>query len=638
MQLNTAYTQFFPLHFVLYTVAFLSSNLNLFAQNLVPNPDFEYYNQCPFAGDVTGPMTCEPWISMSSANYFNVCWPGGFGVPSNFSGYQPAHSGDGYVGGYQRDTREFIYAQLLEPLVAGQCYEVSFYASCANIWCGINHLGAHFTNEEPAWPSGVIPQLDGGGQFFADTLNWMLISGTFVASGGEEWITLGNFYTNANTQFDPDCHLSTIAAYYYFDDVVVQATTTYPIDVDLGGPYVECNYVNLDPDIPGAYYGWSDGSNDPSLLVTESGTYTVVVSFDGCIGGVGTADVTILGSPPVDFGPDVTICPGETYTINLDGTLGEYVWQDGSTNPSYIISTAGNYSVSFDDGCDVSWDEIMVTVLNPPDFTLGPDTFLCPGDQVNIFMNPALGQFTWQDNSHNAFYFIDDPGTFALTITNQCGEHVDEIEVSALDPPDFTLGPDNQLLCIGTTLNLSFDPALGEFNWQNGSTLPYFAIDTTGLYALTVTNACGTLSDQIQVTEINAPDADLGGTGLLCPGETLILDVSTNYGEYYWQDGSSGSQFAVITAGEYSVTVTNQCGSDSDVIQVQAAPDIVAPDLGPDTSICSGQPLLLEVNQPGANIVWNNLSTGQTLLVRNLFCKGLHHLRIVYRHHQRFDQ
>lgn len=584
------------------------------AQNLVPNPDFEYYDQCPFPGDVDGPLTCAPWISMSSANYFNVCFPGAFGVPDNFRGFQPAHSGDGYVGGYQRDSREYIYVQLLEPLVAGQCYEVSFYASCSNEGCALNHLGANFTVDEPTWVY-VVPTIDGGGQFFDDTLNWFQISGTFIAAGGEEWLTLGNFYSNPNSPYDPDCVQQFMYAYYYFDDVVVQPTTTYPIDVDLGGPYVECNYVNLDPQIPDANYAWSDGSTDSTLFVTESGTYSVVVSFDGCVGGVGTTDVIILGSPAVDCGPDVTICPGESYVINLDPLAGDYIWQDGSTNPTNTITATGFYSVFLDDGCDVSFDEIEVTVLDPPSFSLGADTILCPGDQFSVVMDPSAGEFTWQDNSSNYYYFIDEPGTYALTITNQCGEDEDEFEVNGLSLPDFDLGADSVFLCAGTTLNLVVEPFMGDYQWQDGTTMPSYSINTPGLYSLTVTNACGSLSDDVNVTEINAPEVDLGGTALLCPGETLLLDAGDNYGEYSWQNGSTDPQFLVTSGGEYGVTITNPCGTASDLILVEQAPEVLPPNLGPDTSICSGGSLLLSVNQSDVSIQWSDLSTDNDLLV-----------------------
>ncbi|HZV70503.1 MAG TPA: hypothetical protein VFG10_13200, partial [Saprospiraceae bacterium] len=593
-----------------------------FAQNLVPNPGLEEYNVCPFIGDVDGSMTCAPWISMYSANYFNSCFPGPWGTPDNCKGFQYPHSGEAYIGGYQGSNtgggREFLQVQLTAPLIGGQCYEVSFFANLSNIYnCGINHLGALLTSTAVTYGQaiGMIPQIDGGGQFFSDTVNWFIISGTFVADGGEQYLTLGNFYLNANTQFDPMCDDLFLWAYYYFDDVLVQETETFPIDVDLGGPYESCDYFVLDPGIPDAHYVWSDGSHNSTLVVTTSGTYSVIVSFEGCMAGQASTDVIILGSPPVSLGTNVTLCPGESHTINLNESAGDYIWQDGTTEAEYTISNTGTYSVTLYDGCDFTEDIINVTVLDPPEpFSLGEDAIVCPGEVLTISFDPSLGDFTWQDNSSNSFYNIEDVGTYALTISNQCGEASDEIEITSVDPPQFSLGPNSLLLCVGDTIDLIFDQSMGDFIWQDGSTDPFYTITETGLYSLTVSNPCGIVDDQLNVLQISVPVVNLNGTIYLCPGDDLMLDAGDSYGDITWQDGSSDQFYNVTTSGFYAVTITNDCGTASGSVVVDIEDDIVQPDLGPDTSICQGGDLLLQI-APIGTIEWSDGSTDHQFLV-----------------------
>src|SRR5690606_22868406 len=71
----------------------------------------------------------------------------------------------------------------------------------------------------------------------------------------------------------------------------------------------------------------------------------------------------------------------------------------------------------------------------------------------------------------------------------------------------------------------------------------------------------------------------------------------------------------VTTSGTYAVTVTNLCGTDADTVQVAFASPLVLPNLGPDTSLCAGEQLLLHAGNPGAAILWQDMSTADTLLV-----------------------
>jgi hypothetical protein len=53
------------------------------------------------------------------------------------------------------------------------------------------------------------------GRFLNDTLNWMLVSDTFIAEGGERYFVVSNIDT-ANTQFSNNNPGG--GCYYYFDD------------------------------------------------------------------------------------------------------------------------------------------------------------------------------------------------------------------------------------------------------------------------------------------------------------------------------------------------------------------------------------------------------------------------------------
>ena len=523
--------------------------------------------------------------------------------------------GDAYVGGYMSGSggEEFFSVKLREPLIAGQCYDVSFFINRADSGCAINHIGAIFTTEPDLVGS---PQIDWSGQFLNDSIEWTEIFGSFIAEGGEEYMTLGNFYPDDETDFNAECDLEYPFGYYYFDDVNVELSSPGgSFSVDLGGPYISCYSQTLTADMDGAYFTWSDGSHGSSLVVTESGTYSVTVSV-ACVEAEATTEVTILGSPPVTLGPDIEMCEGQAYTITLDPNDGSYLWNDGSTTPEYTFTTTGLYSVTLDDGCDLTSDQIFVNVVSLPlPFTLGEDTTLCPGDTIQYIFDGSIGDFHWQDGSHASSYTISGPGTFALTISNSCGTVSDAIQVDFVDFPDFTLGPDSVILCTGEVINFDFPEDLGDFMWQDGSTESSYQITTAGSYSLTVSNVCGMHSDQIIVTESDYPEFELGDSISLCPGETVTLIAPDFDGEYTWQDGSYQMEYHVLESGIYALTVTNTCGSYSDEIVVDFAPDIQPPDLGADVSLCPGEEILLTVGQTEGSVLWNDLSTDNTLLV-----------------------
>lgn len=207
--------------------------LSMFSQNLVPNPSFEEYKPCPEGG---GDLFTLNWrvtqsCSAASPDYFNACAAGSdYGVPDNIGGTQEAQYGDAYAGFYQygqNSFREYITTQLISPLIAGNTYEVSFYLSLPErIILATDNIGAILTNEplECTIHEHLIevePQVTAG-YFITSITDWSLVTGTFVANGGEEYITIGNFYSDEDTPTIvansggnlPNC-------YYYVDSVSV---------------------------------------------------------------------------------------------------------------------------------------------------------------------------------------------------------------------------------------------------------------------------------------------------------------------------------------------------------------------------------------------------------------------------------
>ena len=102
------------------------------AQNLVPNPSFEYFTSCPKFQEF---YKLTPWCGLSGGeDSYNVCFnavggPGGTGVPYGFQGFQYPRTGNGMgsvilflVGAGVQDHREYIHVPLTKPLQVGKTY------------------------------------------------------------------------------------------------------------------------------------------------------------------------------------------------------------------------------------------------------------------------------------------------------------------------------------------------------------------------------------------------------------------------------------------------------------------------------------------------------------------------------------
>ncbi len=226
--------------FLSFILFFLVSNI--YSQNLVPNPSFETITQCPVVESRI--YYAPPWFQPSTwhGNVINSCTSDLFdtcgasitsqGIPQNINGYQYARTGIGYAGIIPyNDTLnaiEYLEVPLLDTLITNHTYCAEYYVSLANPYGeAISNMGAYFSVDSLLDATYlhainyVTPQIENPlSNMLSDTLNWMLVSGSFIANGGEKFMTIGNFHLPATT------HTVYInggynESYYYIDDVSV---------------------------------------------------------------------------------------------------------------------------------------------------------------------------------------------------------------------------------------------------------------------------------------------------------------------------------------------------------------------------------------------------------------------------------
>ncbi len=213
--------------------------------NLVPNPSFEDTIHCPFMPSQIN--FANHWYKPTggTSDYFNNCSVGQVGVPSNVQGTQLARTGNGYAGFITYyagvNQREYIQTQLDSILKPNHNYCVNFYVNLADsqdVAC--NNFGMYFSDtaiSSTSWaPLYVLPQINNNilTNHLTNQVGWTLISGNFIAIGGEAYITLGNFLSDANSDTTRIHFGSNIGSYYYIDDISVIDCTDVGIREESG--------------------------------------------------------------------------------------------------------------------------------------------------------------------------------------------------------------------------------------------------------------------------------------------------------------------------------------------------------------------------------------------------------------------
>jgi hypothetical protein len=374
-------------------VIFILSVSNGYTQNIILNGSFEELDTTKF-----GFARLLYW-QQSSNGSVDAFFP--FGEPSfnssddtNFFGYQLPQQGINYIGSLYFASggglpanccREPIIAKTSTPLVSGTQYCISFYMSLADIYnCSMNRIDAYFSNlpydpvlSSPPYLTYTIPHfMADTTQTYGDKLNWVKIGGSYLATGGENYITFGNLHLNNAT--DTICNgiidisPSEKSAYYYMDNFSLEEIK--PVDagndvfINPGGATVIGN--NADS---ASSYVWSpnyfiDDTNAVNPTVNPPVTTTYYVSKTQC--SITTTDsVTVVVAPlgvvSINENTKVGIYPnpnngtftithnliGKNYVLEIIDLMGKVVHQEMLTTTKQEIKTkqlnTGFYFINF---------------------------------------------------------------------------------------------------------------------------------------------------------------------------------------------------------------------------------------------------------------------------------------------------
>jgi OmpA-OmpF porin, OOP family len=218
--------------------------------NLIENGSFESIKG-KLKG-LGGIENSEGWFSPSAAKadiFNNDTKIPEISTSGNKFGKEEPKNGDKYAGivafSYgDKVQRSYISKEMKYPMQKGMKYCVSMYVSLAELSkYASNQLAFQFTNKALQQEKGAIigPShiLHLEKKVISATYGWEKICGTYIAEGGEKFVTIGNFTNNEGTKNEKTGKTTykgtpAIAAYYYIDDVNISLTDTKK-QCDCGG-------------------------------------------------------------------------------------------------------------------------------------------------------------------------------------------------------------------------------------------------------------------------------------------------------------------------------------------------------------------------------------------------------------------
>lgn len=198
-----------------------------------------------------------------------------------------------------------------------------------------------------------------------------------------------------------------------------------------------------------------------------------------------------------------------------------------------------------------------------------------------------------------------------------CDSLIRATQLNVLPNTPVNLGADYGI-CEGETTTL-FSTLTGvAFLWNTGSSDSSIIVDETGDYYVTATNAAGCqTSDTINISVQPYPEVTFANDTTICFGQTLTLIPTTLHPvNYFWQDSSTNNTFNALTAGTYSVTVTDAlagCESNAAITITNGTPLNLQLN---DTIICESIPWQLDFDYPTAvSVEWQDGSQSNSYLI-----------------------
>jgi len=399
-------------------------------------------------------------------------------------------------------------------------------------------------------------------------------------------------------------------------------------------------------------YLWNSGQTTQTAQNIPAGPHTVTVTdAQGC-------NVQIIITVPEPFKLTSSFtnvaddqcagsCQGSaTITPNGGITPYSYSWSSSSITPGVQTATglcAGAYTVTVQDanGC-TDTQSLSIGSAPPIQVQFSPVSPSCSG-----LSNGAIGTnvsggappflYLWETGSNTPNLQNATCGNHFLTVTDAVGcTKIDTVLVDC--PVAVVVNTFNiqAVKCFGASDGTASVQAQGgtvpySFLWSdpNNQTFQQASNLASGMYTVTVTdaNACSTTASTLipQPSPLNSP---VSTTNISCINAATGTAMANPAGgtapySFVWSTGSTAQQLSNLSAGTYTVTVTdsNQCTASNTATVTQPAQGItvnITQTFTPCFGETNGQATATVTAGPGSLLLYNWSNGQQSAVVNGL--------------------
>ena len=361
-------------------------------------------------------------------------------------------------------------------------------------------------------------------------------------------------------------------------------------------------------------YNWNNSATTASITGVIAGTYSVTVTdANGCADSTSviiTEPTTLVASAIVD---DSVSCNGfndgqATASATGGTTVYSYNWSSGATSATATGLTAGTYTVTITDanGCT---DTSSTTVFEPTVLTVSTSVVNISCNGANDGEAAATGagatpgySYLWSTGATTATATNLGPGTYSVTATDANG--CTETSSATITQPAVLVAAtevDNNVSCNGGNDGEATASATGgttayTYAWSTSASAATATGLSAGTFTVTVTDANGctdtetvTITEPTPVVAAAVVDSNVSCNAGSDGGATASGSGGTGAFTYSWSNSASTASITGVTAGTYSVTITDANGcTDSTSVTITEPSVVVASAVVDQNVSCNG--------------------------------------------------
>ncbi len=432
--------------------------------------------------------------------------------------------------------------------------------------------------------------------------------------------------------------------------------------VENDGSNIQLDYIDIDNEICSNAQGeieleisggtqpysflWSNGQTTQNIYNLTAGNYSATIT-DANDCSINTGSLTVINESGTLTLEDIVtvdeVCNNNLGEIDITVTGGSlpynFNWNTGATTEDLTALSAGDYSciITDNNGCQIN---VNTTIYNDngaiavENINVTNETCGSSDGAIDITITGASEpvMYNWNNGETTEDLTNIPAGDYQCLITDNIGCQTNAYATVYNDAGSLSL--DNVIITneqcgnANGSINLvvSGYATPFNFNWSNGQTTKDITNLQAGTYSCIITDNAGCTINAGPFTINNTSTTMLVDDVIIsdetCGGSNGAIDITLSGGtepiEYLWSNGATTQDISGITAGTYSVTITDDtdCSINKTYTVENNSGNLEITSYSTTNEICGNSNGSIDINVQGEQpftFLWNNGETTEDI-------------------------